>query len=481
MNRDLVSWRSNWAGLRVAVLGLGKTGFSVADTLKELGAEVLVYAREAEPEYLDLLEVIGGRSVIGSPQHALTEFENFDPEVVVTSPGFSPRHELIMWATSRKLQVWTDVDLAWRLRDAHHPDQKWILITGTNGKTTVTELTTALLVGAGFTAVSCGNIGTPILDVVRDPAGFEWLVVEISSFQLHYLDECAPYASALLNIAEDHLDWHGSYELYQEAKAKVFTNTRVAAVYNVGDPVTMHLLEAAEVSEGCRAIGFTVGIPAKSDVGYVENLLVDRAFHEDRANSAREVIETDELVGMANPAPHLMSNIAAATAIALAAGVEPQQARETLASYRTAPHRIQHVAEFSGVSWVNDSKATNAHAANAALRSFSSVVWIVGGLLKGVNIDDLAIKHREKFRALVVIGQEHEELAQRLESLLPGVPVYSVANGPQVMTRAVHAAAELARPGDTVLLAPAAASMDQFKDYADRGEQFMAAVRGLQK
>lgn len=481
MSRQLVGWQGDWSGLRVGVLGLGKTGFSVADTLLELGAEVLVYAKHAEPEHLNLLEVIGGRLVTGSPQEALDEFENFNPEIVVTSPGFNPRHELIVWAASKNLEVWTDIDLAWRLRDVHHPNQKWIFITGTNGKTTVTELTTALLLGAGLSAVSCGNIGTPILDALRDPVGYEWLVVEISSFQLHYSEGCVPYASALLNIAEDHLDWHGSYVHYQEAKAKVFNNTKVAAIYNVADPLIVGMLEAAEVSPGCRAIGFTLGIPARSDVGYVEDLLVDRAFHEDRANSAREVIELSELQGMANPAPHLMSNIAAATALALSAGVNPEQARQTLSSYTTAPHRIQHVAQIDGVDWVNDSKATNAHAANAALRTSSSVIWILGGLLKGVNIDELVEKHRERLRALVVIGLGHAELAQRLRALLPGVPVHSVEPGAEVMGRAVKAAAGLAKSGDTVLLAPAAASMDQFKDYADRGEQFMAAVRGLQQ
>ena len=475
------SWHSDWRGIRAAILGLGKTGFSVADTLVELGCHVTVFAEDADAERSDLLNVIGGSLVQGSQSNLVVELQRFAPDLIVVSPGFAPNSELVQKAAILDAQVWTDIDLAWNLRDKVVSSQKWILITGTNGKTTVTEMTTAMLQGAGLNATACGNIGTPILDAIRDPAGFDFLVVEISSFQLHYLNHCEPEASVLLNIAEDHLDWHGGWDEYKAAKAKVFENTRVAAVYNRAAPETVELLEQADVIEGCRAIGFTLGVPARSEIGYVEDILVDRAFLDDRANSAREIISISELKGIADPAPHVLANVAAATALALAVGVSPAHIRNVLTSFTLSSHRIQLVADQSGIKWINDSKATNAHAADAALRSFDRVIWIMGGLFKGVDIIPLIEKHRTRFAGIVLIGVEQEYPERLFAERLPETPVLKIEPGERVMERAVSAAHELAKSGDTVLLAPAAASMDQFVDYADRGEQFMAAVRGLIK
>lgn len=473
------SWHGDWSGLRVAVFGLGKTGFSVADTLIELGVKVKVFGRSADPDLLDMLNVIGGDFLPSEGSEAIDVLEVFQPDLVVTSPGFSPAHPLIRWATTKQLKVWTDVDLAWNLRDARISTQEWLLITGTNGKTTVTELTTELLRGAGYHATSCGNIGVPILDAIRDPIGYEWLVVELSSFQLHYLEDCTPFASVILNIENDHLDWHGDFSDYEAAKAKVYRNTKVAAIYNRADARTIRLLEEAEVTDGCRAIGFTLGVPSRSEVGYVEDLLVDRAFLEERADTAREIISIADLRGVATKAPHLLANVAAATALALAVGVTPAAARASLRNFRTSPHRIELVRNRNGVQWVNDSKATNAHAAAAALASFDSVIWILGGLFKGVDVSSLIEKHRSRLKGVVVIGVDQSASRLWLEQLALEIPIRFIPDQDHVMAAAVNAADALAETGDTVLLAPAAASMDQFQNYADRGTQFVAAVEGL--
>jgi UDP-N-acetylmuramoylalanine--D-glutamate ligase len=431
---ELTSWRSDWSGLRVAVLGLGVTGFAVADTLVELGAEVLVVASRGSDEHRQLLEVIGAR-FLQHADDAVTpeELLVFGPELVVTSPGYHPDHPLLLWAA---------------------------------------------------------QAGIPVLDAIRDPGGFDVLVVELSSYQLHWTHradltsgagggELAPLASVCLNIADDHLDWHGSREAYVAAKGRVYENTRVACVYNIADEATMHLVEEAEVQEGCRAIGFGLGAPGRSDLGVVDGILVDRAFLDERHTHALELTTLDELHAAGLAAPHSVQNVLAASALARAAGVEPARIREAIRSFRMDAHRTEVVASAAGVVWIDDSKATNAHAADASLRASASVVWIAGGLLKGVDPAPLVERHADRLRAAVLIGLDRDELRSAFARHAPGVPVLEVdgSETEDVMSAAVRAAASLAREGDVVLLAPAAASMDQFTDYADRGRRFAEAVR----
>jgi UDP-N-acetylmuramoylalanine--D-glutamate ligase len=468
----------DWSGLRAAVLGLGVTGFSVADTLTELGVEVTVFAAKPEPSFADMLDVIGAKLVADDGDLALAGLSDLAPDFTVVSPGFRPEHRLVSWASTHSYLV-SDIDLAWQLGGRTGVRPKWILITGTNGKTTTTELTAAMLNAGGVRATACGNIGSPILDAVRDPIGYQALVIEISSFQLHYLRAVQPHATALLNIAEDHIDWHGSMAEYARVKGLVYRNTEVAAIYNVDDRTTERALEDAEVIEGCRAIGFTLQTPARSMVGYVDGILVDRAFLDDRANTALELASPEDIALLGVLSPHLLQNTAAAAALARSIDVAPVAIRETIRSFKLAPHRIQLVGQFEGVDFIDDSKATNAHAARASLASFNSVVWIVGGLFKGVDPTPLLREFKDSLRGLVVIGSEGDTVARAREAASPELTSLRIEPGPEVMQRAVAAALELAQPGDTVLLAPAAASQDQFRDYADRGNQFQDAVRAL--
>ena len=477
---QLNSWSSNWSGIKVAVLGLGKTGFSVADTLNELGTNLLVVAEDAESEVLDILEVLGVESVIDANSEVLQKaLDEFKPDLLIVSPGASPASPLVSNAVNAGIPIWTDVDLAWRLRDKFVPNQEWICITGTNGKTTTTELTEAMFLAAEVRAVACGNIGKPILDCIRDPAAFEVLIVELSSFQLHYLDRIEPFSAAVLNVANDHLDWHGGFANYRAAKGRMYENTKVACVYNLEDSTTEALVEAADVSEGARAIGFGLGTPARSNVGYVEDLLVDRAFLEERADKALEIASFEDLENFGVLTPHLLSNIAAATALARSYGVPPAACRKALREFKISPHRIQLVAEVAGVRYINDSKATNAHAAAASLTSFESVVWILGGLLKGVDISELIGQFAPRLRGAVVIGLDRVEIVEAFKALAPSVPLVEIVEGYSVMARAVEAASSMAVGGDVVLLAPAAASMDQFLNYQQRGDRFIEAVRAL--
>jgi UDP-N-acetylmuramoylalanine--D-glutamate ligase len=485
----LTSWYADWKGLRVAVLGLSVTGFSVADTLAELGADVLVVSERADEEYARLIPVIGARLWTGPLDTVPQELADFAPEVVVASPGFAPGHPLIAWVQESDAALWGDIELAWRVRDkvtrADGRPADWILITGTNGKTTTTRLTAAMLVAGGVRAAPVGNIGTPILDAVRDPGGFDALVVELSSHQLWYLslqdgaNPVSPHAAVCLNLADDHLEWHGSFEAYRAAKAHVYDNTRVACVYNKADTATRTMVEEAEVVDGARAIGFDLGVPGPSDLGVVDGILVDRAFLEDRRTSALELTTVDELAGLGLSAPHMAANVLAAAALARSLEVAPADVRDALRGFRLDPHRIEVVARHRGITWVDDSKATNPHAAASSLTAYPGAVWVVGGLLKGVDISELVAARGVRSKAAIVIGIDRAAVVEAFSRHAPGVPVFEVDAGDteEVMTRVVELAAGIARDGDVVLLAPAAASFDQFASYADRGRRFAAAVR----
>lgn len=479
---NLVSWHSNWSDFRAVVYGVGVSGFSVADTLHELGAELLVVAEKIDDQHLDLLNVLGIRTELGKVDSAIHEMvRQFAPDAVVVSPGVKPDDELLAWAASASVAIWGDIDLAWRLRDKTKSVAEWILITGTNGKTTTTQLVEQILVAADKRAIACGNIGLPILDAIRHPEGFDYLVVELSSFQLHYMQLPEPLVAAILNIAEDHIDWHGSFDKYVAAKAKVYQGAKRAIIYNVEDELTIQLMKEADVAtEETLAVGFTRGFPADLQVGYVEDSLIDRAFFPYKTKELPQIASHEDIGSIGVITPHLLSNVAAATAIARACDVTPEVIGKAIRSFRLDRHRIEFVANQNGVLWFDDSKATNAHAAEASISSFDSIVWIVGGLLKGVDIRPIISRNQGRVKTAIVIGADRSEVLNAFAEVGPTIPVIEISesDSDRIMKRVVEAARSVAANGDVVLLAPAAASMDQFRDYADRGFKFVEAVLG---
>ena len=488
-----------WDGVPVVVAGLGVSGFAAAVALAERGARVLaVDARDgaAERDKADLLRVLRADVRLGPEStQGLPEVAGVAPELVVTSPGWRPSSPVLAEAAAAGVPVWGEVELAWRLRPPSGA-APWLTLTGTNGKTTTVRMLASILQAAGLRATAAGNVGTAVLEAVLDPDPYDVLAVELSSFQLHWSSSLVPQASACLNVAPDHVDWHGSMRAYAAAKGRVYERTRVACVYNAADPTTERLVREADVAEGCRAVGFTLGVPDVSMLGVVEDVLADRAFVEERATSAAELGTLEDLSLDGGPvAPHTVQNALAAAALARAHGVPPAAVRAGLRGFSPDPHRIARIATADGVSWVDDSKATNPHAAAASLAAFDHVVWVAGGLAKGATFDDLVTTHRRRLRGVVLVGVDRAPLRDALARHAPDVPVREVdagetagmhreptaapsaETGRLVMRRAVDAAAELARPGDTVLLAPACASMDQFRDYGARGDAFAAAVR----
>ncbi|MFC8830749.1 UDP-N-acetylmuramoyl-L-alanine--D-glutamate ligase [Streptomyces sp. NPDC057137] len=469
--------RDRWHGKRVTVAGLGVSGIPAARALRDLGADVTVVNdgddERARTQAAELAAI--GVTVRLGDGATLPE----GTELVVTTPGWQPGKPLFLAAAEAGVPIWGDVELAWQLRG---PDAApWLAVTGTNGKTTTVRMLAAILRAAGLRTEAVGNIGVSLLDaVLPDENGrekYDVLAVELSSYQLHWAPSLRAHSAAVLNIAPDHLDWHGSMEAYTADKGRIYEGNTVACVYNVADKVTEDLVRQADVEEGCRAIGFTLGTPGPSQLGVVEGLLVDRAFVENRTAQAQELAE----VGDVNPpAPHNIANALAAAALARAYGVAPAAVRDGLRAFRPDPHRIEHVADIAGVSYIDDSKATNTHATEASLAAYDPIVWIAGGLAKGASFDELVEKSAKRLRGVVLIGRDRALIAEALARHAPEVPVVDLEQTDTgAMSAAVRAAARLAKTGDTVLMAPACASMDMFVNYNKRGEAFADAVRAL--
>ena len=456
----------------MVVAGIGVSGFAAADGLIEFGARVTVLddrADAANTEKATLLQTLGAEVRLGPGSTA--ELPD-DADLVITT-GWPATAPLLRSAAVSEVPIWSEVELAWRLSRPHRI-VPWLGITGTNGKTTTTQMLESMLRAAGLRTAAVGNIGRPIMETVLDPEPYDVLAVELSSHQLHWSHSLALHSAAVLNVQPDHLEWHGSYAAYADAKATIYAGVQASCVYNVADPATERMVEEAEVTEGARAIGFTLGTPGLSMVGVVDDLLVDRAFIEQRFDSALELASVADV----NPqAPHNVANALAAAALARSYGVPARAVREGLRAVRLGAHKIQTVLEHGGVRWVDDSKATNPHAADAALRAFARVVWVAGGQAKGTTFDDLVRAHRDRFRGAVLLGVDRMIIADALARHAPEVPTIVIdATDTSAMARAVAAAASLARPGDAVLLAPGCASLDMYTDYAARGDAFAAGL-----
>ncbi|WP_411120925.1 UDP-N-acetylmuramoyl-L-alanine--D-glutamate ligase [Streptomyces sp. x-19] len=482
----------DFAGRHVTVAGLGVSGVPAARALAGLGARVTVVngsdgeRERAQAAELEQWAAARSASGEGGVTVRLGDGETLPEgtDVVVTSPGWKPTSPLFLAAAEAGVPVWGDVELAWRLRG---PDAApWLAVTGTNGKTTTVRMLASILAAAGLRTAAVGNIGVPLVDVVlgegrAEGTTYDVLAVELSSYQLHWAPSVRAHSAAVLNLAPDHLDWHGSMTAYAADKGRIYEGNTVACVYNVADPATEDLVRAADVEEGCRAIGFTLGTPGPSQVGVVDGILVDRAFVENRQQQAQELAEIADIApASGKPAPHNVANALAAAALARAFGVPAAAVRDGLRSFHPDPHRIQHIADVAGVSYVDDSKATNTHAAEASLAAYENIVWVAGGLAKGATFDELVRTAAGRLRAVVLIGADRALIREALGRHAPDVPVVDLdRTDTGAMSEAVREAARLAEAGDTVLLAPACASMDMFVNYNKRGEAFADAVGEL--
>src|SRR6266511_802864 len=365
------------------VAGAGVAGTAAALALLRRGATVTVVNRASTPA-LARLAAAGDRVVVADEPPA--ELLDGVSDVVV-SPGFAPHHPLAARAVAAGLDVYSEPELAWRLRGPDAP--AWLAVTGTNGKTTTVTMLASILRAAGLRSAALGNIGEPLVEAT----GYDVIAVELSSFQLHWSRTLAPQAGALLNLADDHLDWHGDFAAYAGAKTAIWRAATPegggTAVGNLDDPRVAALLGAVPG----RAVGFTLGPPAPGQLGVRDGMLVDA--------TGAALIEA----GMVRPpGAHNVANALAAAALAGAHGVPAEAIGQGLAKYTPEPHRNAFVATVSGVSYVDDSKATNPHAALASLTAYSRIVWIAGGQLKGVDVGDLVAQVADRLTGAVLLA-----------------------------------------------------------------------------
>jgi UDP-N-acetylmuramoylalanine--D-glutamate ligase len=447
-------------GKRILVAGAGVTGSACARALERRGSLVTIVDEKVTT--LDGFTVINPEAV---------DFSHFD--LLLVSPGWREDHPVVLAARKARIALINEVDLAWSLKPA---GQKWIALTGTNGKTSTVELTAAMLRSGGISAISCGNVGTTVIEIIESTEKYEILVLELSSFQLHWLEDAQFVSSAILNIAQDHVDWHGSFDAYAHDKISILDKS-MTAILNAEDG---EIVSRTTHWQG-RKVFFSLDTPAPGEIGVVEELLVDRAFVAD----PQEAAMISELIEVTPTVPHNVSNSLAAAGLARTVGVSHEAIRAAITAFTPGRHRIEQVLERDGITWINDSKATNPHAASASIMSALSVIWIAGGLAKGATMGQLVDRIKSRVRVAILIGEDRELIASELSERAPHIEIVRIdtpaeyskgGDNNALMELIVRRAKERAIAGDTVLLAPACASMDQFISYGDRGDRFREAV-----
>ncbi len=464
-------------GLAVCVAGLGVSGPPAARALARLGARVTAVDSRADEASRKLAADLERAGISVRLGEKATADLPIGTGLVVTSPGWPPTAPLLEAAAEAGIDVISDVELAWRLRPEVKGGgrQPWLAVTGTNGKTTTVRMLALMLEAAGYHSIAAGNVGTSLVDVVAAPHPHEVVAVELSSFQLHWSSTIAAQAAVLLNVASHHLDWHGSVEAYAADKAKIFV-PGATAIGNADDELSAKLTSQAD--HPGRVVMFRLGEPDEGELGVAGGFLADRAF----GSGGQLAAIADLSWSGRRAAPHNIADALAAAALARSYGAPASAISAGLRQFRPEPHRITLVGNVAGVDYVDDSKATNPHAAAASLAAYPQVIWVAGGLLRGADtdLDHLVGTAASRLRGVVLLGADRAKIAAALGRHAPDVPVVEVSGTDTgAMEHVVKAAAGLASPGDTVLLAPAAQSFDMFRDYPARGEAFAAAVRRL--
>lgn len=444
----------------ILVTGAGISGVGIARLLADLNVDVLIAdtnetARDRAMEVADVAGI--------HPDQALAELSRFS--CVVTSPGWRPDTPLLRAAQAAGLEVLGDVELCYRLDRASvfGPPRTWMVVTGTNGKTTTTSMLASIMQHAGYQAEAVGNIGVSVAEAISAPQRIDVLVAELSSFQLHWSSQLVPDVGVLLNLAEDHIDWHGSMAAYAAAKAKV-----------LAAPLAIAGLDDALVQQYVTTpvMGFTMHPPQVGQVGVTNGTIVDNLH-----GTTRNIVP---VAGLEPPGPAGIYDALAATAaaVAMVPDLQPSVIAQALQSFKVAGHRGQQVAEARGIVAIDNSKATNPHAADSALAGHDSVIWVAGGQLKGAEVDALIARHAHRLKAVALMGVDRNIIRESVEKHAPGVPIFVTddTDSQSAMDAVCAWAVTQASSGDAIVLAPAAASLDMYTGMGQRGVLFAESV-----
>lgn len=447
-----MSYLHSLQGKKIAVVGVGVTGEAVHKFLTSHSLEHDLFDEKSKNAQSDI---------------------STSYDLAIISPGWKPNHPLIEKLREQGTELISELDFSWLVKTEIAPDQKWVALTGTNGKTTTIQMVQSIFDASGVNGIACGNVGEPVIEVLGSGKRYDVLALELSSFQLEWSHLPHFHASALLNIAPDHIDWHGTFDSYADAKMKLLEFSDIAIINSADSESVLR-----SSAWGGRKVFYALDTPQVNELGLVENLLIDRAFGDNPA----QAVAFAELADITPTVPHNVSNAMAAGGLALAIGISHEDIRSGLSTFKLDSHRLEVILEKDGITWVDDSKATNPHAASAALLSHLSSIWIAGGLAKGASMDNLIIRCSKRIKSAILIGQDCDLIAAAFDKHAPHVTYFRVefdGDPENLMRSVVSKAQELAQSGDTVLLAPACASMDQFKDYAERGDIFARTVREM--
>jgi len=439
------------SGKKCLVIGAGVTGKAVASALSGFQATAILFDENPKSH----------EGVVSKIPDGI--------DLAIVSPGWRMDHPVFEKLKKSGVEILSEIDFAWMIKQVVAPKQKWVGLTGTNGKTTTIKMVETIFKSANINGAACGNVGQTVIESVLNQKQFDFLALELSSFQIQWSQYPEYESVALLNIAEDHIDWHGSFDNYAKAKLKLINQSK-KAIANKSDK------ELATRIKDQSVIWFSLDTPKPGELGLVENLLIDRAFSPTPA----EANEISEIVDITPTVPHNVLNALAAAALCLSIGITYESIKAGLQNFSTDHHRMEVVLNKDEITWVDDSKATNPHAAIASLQSYFNVIWIAGGLAKGASMDELVIRTAERIKSVILIGQDREIIAQAFTKHAPTIElirVDQISDAKQLMVEVVDKAKSIATAGDTVLLAPACASMDQFDSYVQRGQLFSQAVK----
>jgi UDP-N-acetylmuramoylalanine--D-glutamate ligase len=446
-----MSFVQSLAGKNCLVIGAGVTGMACQEALVNFGANSKVFDEKVKT----------GADIVNEIPDGV--------ELAIVSPGWRDDHMIISKLRSGGVEILSEIDFAWQVKQVLAPSQKWIALTGTNGKTTTIKMVESIFKAANINGVACGNVGETVIASVCAKKPLDYLAIELSSFQIHWSNLPQYESVVVLNIAEDHIDWHGSFEAYAQAKLKLLKHSN-KVILNKSDS------ELSRRTSSDLITWFSLDTPNAGELGVVENLLIDRAF----SASPSQANEIAELVDITPTVPHNVLNALAAAALALSIGIKYKDIKSGLKNFSPDHHRMELVLIKNDINWIDDSKATNPHAAAASLLSNFKVIWIAGGLAKGASMSDLVKKCASRIKSVILIGEDRELIAKAIKEYSPKIEVVRVnqlSDAKTLMKDVVSAAIKLAQPGDTVLLAPACASMDQFDSYVQRGQLFAQAVK----